>query len=237
MFDYYEPCLFGEGERSLFYRLPLEDRSMGYGEIGHLRGELYRCGFRSFWIADAPHLITPAFRRELKSLRSALGLGLLNGSNMSLDFCGTAPTVGGQDTGFKICTENYSYYFRCTPTAEGYDITMFAYDNSFLLPELAGLHKLPDHCFSILPDSGELVALQQERPTIQSFHSDDPIEVRRRIADDLNEAMGVTKAQEKAMLGGCLHGFDQPCAWPWQYDQNGEPRDYDKPKHRDKEVR
>ena len=238
MFDHYEPCLFGEGEHELFYRLPFEDRYMGYGVIGHMRGELYRGGFSSFWIADAPHLITPAFRKELKSLRSALGLGLLNGSNMSLDFCETAPGIYAYlDTGFKICTDNYSYYFRCTPTPEGFDITMYAYDNSFLLPEMAGLHELPEKCFSVLPESGELVMLQQERPYVFPFHSDDPPEIRRQVADELNEAMGVTKAQEAAMRMGVQYSFGEPCAWPWQYDQNGEPRCSDKPHQKDKEAR
>jgi len=223
----FELSPFGTGEHELFYRLPCEDRYLGYGVMGRLRGEVDFSGDYDTWLPQAPQLITPAFREEIKALREALRMEIFHGGNASLEFCRTAQAIDKRDTGFRISTDNYTYYSCCQPGGPlHYELTMFAYDNSFLLPELAGLHKLPDHCFSVQPDSGELIILQQERPYIQSFHSDDPVEVRRRIADDLNGAMGVTKAQEAAMLAGCLHGFDQPCAWPWQYDQSGEPRKY-----------
>jgi len=221
-FDHFEPCLFGTDEHELFYRLPFEDRYMGYGQIGHMRGELYHRGFRSFWVADAPHLSTPAFRREIKSLRSALGLGLLNGSHMSMEHCSTAPAVGERDTGFKICTDSYSYYFRCTPALDGYDITMYAYDNSLLMPEMAGLHELPEKCYTV--QDGELLLLRQEHPQKSTVDLSVGPATTREIADELNAELGVTKAQEAAMRMGVEHSFHEPCAWPWQYDQDGEPR-------------
>ena len=215
---------FSFEDEQLYSALPFEDRYMGFGAVGHVRAELQWYDFHHMWCPERKDFATPAFKRELKSLLGALRQGVFK-SEPDLD--AFAPSVrpvhviGNHDISFKIQSAGYSYFIRCCPMPqEGYDITIRAYDNDLLLPELAGKHELPDHCFSVMPGSGELVILQQERPYIQSFVSDDPIEVRQQVADDLNEAMGVTKAQEKAMLMGAQHGFDQPCAWPWQYEKD-----------------
>jgi len=224
-----EPFTFEDEQ--LYSALPLEDRFMGFGHIGHVRAELIWHDFHHMWCPDMDSLAIPAFRRELKALLGALRRGVFKSEPALSDF---GPTVcplqvlGNFDISFKVQSESYSYYIRCHPMARGHDITIRAYDNALLLPELAGKHKLPDHCFSVLPDNGELVVLQQERPYIQSFASDDPVEVRRQVAGDLNKALGVTKAQERAMLMGCLHGFDQPCAWPWQYEKSETPKHKDR---------
>jgi hypothetical protein len=39
----------------------------------------------------------------------------------------------------------------------------------------------------------------------------------------MNEAMGVTRQQEAAMLAGSLLGWDSPAAKPWSYDETGKP--------------
>jgi len=224
-------------DEHLYSALPLDDRSMGYGHIGHVRAELEWYDFHHMWCPDDSRLNSPAFQRDLRALLSALRRGVFKSEPALSDFAPTVrpvQVIGQHDISFKVKSESYSYYIRCRPMARGHDITIRAYDNALLLPELAGKHKLPDHCFSVLPDSGEFVILQQERPTIQSFDSDDPIEVRRHVADELNEAMGVTKAQEQAMLMGCLHGFDQPCAEPWQYEGPSEQHEHSKQqKHRE----
>jgi hypothetical protein len=43
-------------------------------------------------------------------------------------------------------------------------------------------------------------------------------------AEMLNRAMGITKAQEAAMLAGCLYGWHLPLADPRLYTKNGGPR-------------
>ena len=43
-----------------------------------------------------------------------------------------------------------------------------------------------------------------------------------------NEAIGVTKAQEAAMLFGSIYGWDKPGADPSHYDEQGAPI---RPKH------
>ena len=224
-------------DEQLYSSLPLEDRFAGYGYIGHIRAELIWYDFHQMWCPESERLNTPAFRRDLKAMVSALRRGTFKSEPALSDFGPTVrpvQVIGDFDISFKVQSESYSYYIRCHPMARGHDITIRAYDNALLLPELAGKHELPDHCLSVLPDSGELVILQQERPYIQSFDSDSSPETRREVVDELNEVMGVTKAQETAMLMGCLHGFDQPCAEPWQYEGPSEQREHSKQqKHRE----
>ncbi len=53
----------------------------------------------------------------------------------------------------------------------------------------------------------------------------------REGATALNEAMGVTKTQEAAMLFGSTYGWDKPGADPKYYDEHGEPIKFN---HRDR---
>ena len=225
---------FEEKEAQLFSQLPLEDRFMGFGAVGHMRVELEWYDFHHMWCPEDKRLAGPAFHRDRKELLRALRSenGIFYGSPALSDFLEHAQPLAHGGKGFKILTPGYTYCVYCRTTERyGYDITMYAYDNALLLPELAGKHKLPDHCFSVMPDSGELVILQQERPYIQSFDSDSSPEMRREVVDELNEVLGVTKAQEAAMLMGCLHGFDQPCAEPWQYEGPSGQHEHDKQKN------
>ena len=51
----------------------------------------------------------------------------------------------------------------------------------------------------------------------------DPV-MNRQIATAKNALLGVTRAQEEAMLAGSMFGFDKPAAKPWNYDMKGKPR-------------
>jgi hypothetical protein len=50
-------------------------------------------------------------------------------------FCRNTPgkDLSEQGHGYRIRTLRYSYYFRCRPCAQDYDIYCFAYDNRRLL--------------------------------------------------------------------------------------------------------
>ena len=55
-------------------------------------------------------------------------------------FCSANPgmELNGRGHGYTVRTLDYSYYFRCLPRLGDYDVYCFAYDNRYLLSELAG---------------------------------------------------------------------------------------------------
>jgi hypothetical protein len=86
---------------------------------------------------------------------------------------------------------------------------------------LAGKHVLPERCYAVL--DGELALLQPyEKPLL--IFAGGTADENIKLTGELNADLGVTKAQVSAMLAGIEYGFNQPCAWPWQYDENGESR-------------
>lgn len=81
---------------------------------------------------------------------------------------------------------------------------------------------LPEVCFSTMPSTGELILIKKGESGC--YHSDmttsDP-ETNRTVANEENEKLGVTKAQEAAMLTGSMFGWAVPGADPKCYDENG----------------
>lgn len=90
---------------------------------------------------------------------------------------------------------------------------------------------LPPKCFSILPSGTEMIILKR----YENGYS--PVKARpegvslREGVDALNNAMGVTRAQEAAMLAGSMFGWETPAAKPKNYNENGVPI---KPKDRER---
>lgn len=82
---------------------------------------------------------------------------------------------------------------------------------------------LPKRCFSILPSGTEAVILTRyERGYRPANVRPKDVSLREGV-DAANEAMGVTKAQEAAMLAGSMFGWDTPASKPKNYDENGKP--------------
>jgi hypothetical protein len=125
--------------------------------------------------------------------------------------------------GLKIISESYSYYLRCHPDTGLF--YMYCYDNRWLLPELAGKHKIPDVCYSTLPSTGDLILIKKgEEGYYPVDYSTDNLDINRRIANDKNMGLGVTRAQEEACLVGSMAGWTVPGAKPWKYDRDGNLR-------------
>lgn len=82
---------------------------------------------------------------------------------------------------------------------------------------------LPPKCFSLLPSGREMILLTRYESGYR------PAGIRpegmslREGADALNRSIGVTKAQEAAMLTGSMFGWDIPAARPKNYDEHGKP--------------
>ena len=79
--------------------------------------------------------------------------------------------------------------------------------------------KLPEVCFSVLPDTGELINIR--RGVSGYYHSDfstNSREANIETADEQNARLGVTPAQRQAMEVGSMFGWDVPGADPAQYE-------------------
>lgn len=85
---------------------------------------------------------------------------------------------------------------------------------------------LPKHCLTVHPSTGELVNIK--RGIGGYFPSDCSVpkdrEENRVIANYANESLGVSKAQEAAMLSGSIYGWERPAADPRMYDAEGKMR-------------
>jgi len=91
---------------------------------------------------------------------------------------------------------------------------------------------LPEKCFSITTAADEIVIITKGERFRQPAGARAEGMTAREGATAANEAMGVTKAQEAAMLFGSIYGWDKPGADPKYYDEQGKPIKF---KHRERE--
>ena len=82
---------------------------------------------------------------------------------------------------------------------------------------------LPEKCFSYLESTGEMIIITKGKkgyiPTGASGENMTP----REAVDAANKTIGVTKAQEAAMVAGSMFGWQVPGADPKNYDEQGLP--------------
>jgi hypothetical protein len=154
---------FEPEEGGLFRQMPLEleDVRFAFGAVGRVRAELEWHSFNYMWCLENDQLFTQGFRHEMNSLLHELRCrhGVFDSAEALSGVLVHAQSFENGDKGFKIQTASYSYYFRCREAERsGYDITIYAYDNARLLPELAGKHELPEKCYTVL--EGRLVLLR-----------------------------------------------------------------------------
>ena len=84
---------------------------------------------------------------------------------------------------------------------------------------------LPELCFNVLPSTGELIKVNRGENGYYPCYdrnTNDP-KANREYADDRNIKLGVSKAQEQAMLAGSMFGWHAPAADPKNYDDAGRP--------------
>jgi len=82
---------------------------------------------------------------------------------------------------------------------------------------------LPAYCYGILPETGDLILIQQGENGYQKCYNSTPYpEQNSRTAERENRQTGVTPQQAAAMLGGALFGWDSPEAKTENYDLRGK---------------
>lgn len=219
---------FEQGEEKLFFRLEGEAAER-HGAVGYMRADFGRGGdgFYTTWFDNQRHLKTPAFKGEFDNVIQSLRGGIFNDCRSLESYCQqhAGQRIGDRGVGFKVQTDAYTYCFRCNPTPHDYDIYVFAFDNRFLLPELAGHHGLPNYCFCVLPSTGEMIRVVRGETGYYPCNSAgmSPETIRFKVNDE-NQLRDVTRAQEEAMLAGSMFGWDSSAAKPWSYNQDGTPR-------------
>ena len=92
---------------------------------------------------------------------------------------------------------------------------------------------LPDKCFSISSAADEIVIITKGEMFRRPAGACAEGMTAREGATAANEAMGVTKAQESAMLFGSIYGWDKPGADPKYYNEQGEPVKFKQRNHGD----
>ena len=90
---------------------------------------------------------------------------------------------------------------------------------------------IPEMCYSTLPSSGEVIKVFRGDRSYIPLKMPIDSATARKYADDMNRRLGVSKAQEAAMLAGSMFGWSVPAADAKNYDENGNPR---RPKSKDR---
>ena len=91
---------------------------------------------------------------------------------------------------------------------------------------------LPEQCYSVLPDTGELIIIKKGESGYYRTDIDMGSKAENRaLAEEYNAKSGISKAQEQAMSVGSMFGWAVPGADPKNYDEQGQPL---RPKRKDR---
>ena len=86
-------------------------------------------------------------------------------------------------------------------------------EQELFAPKLA--EGLPELCFSILASTGALICIKRGESGYYPSDWNTPDRAQnRQIADEQNQRLGVSPAQEEAMVCGSMHGWNVPGAGP-----------------------
>ena len=92
-------------------------------------------------------------------------------------------------------------------------------------------NSLPAVCYGKVPEKRAIVMFERGFDGYRSAPFAAKRGTSRKLVDELNGELGITKAQAAAMLAGAMRGWADPAADPKNYDEQGQPI---KPRHRDR---
>ena len=132
-----------QDDEKLFFQMEGEAAER-HGYIGYFRADFGESGreFWTTWFDCQPHLKTPGYQTEfdsvINSLRNDGENPALSGRAALETFFGSNPgkDLGDRGKGYIVKTPEYSYYFRCRPDPNDYDVYCFVYENRVLTLEL-----------------------------------------------------------------------------------------------------
>ena len=146
-----------EAEELLFYSDKERDEVLG--TIGHLRIDFGRSGeeFNCTWFDHANSEKNDShFKESFDIFIDDLRTGVLKSRTEMRKFCYGKDECRNSHSytedcwGFRVLSDRYAYYIRCTPGAGDYECYIYAYDKIHLMEFLAEEKKLPEHCYSRL---------------------------------------------------------------------------------------
>jgi hypothetical protein len=130
-----------QNESKLFYRLDGEAAER-HGAIGYMRVDFGRGGqeFHTTWFDNQQHLKSLMFKDSFTLLVNYLRSEIFEDRVAMRLFCkgDYGVSLGERGTGIKLQSAGCTYYLRYKPGQSDYDAHLFAYDDRYLLPELAG---------------------------------------------------------------------------------------------------
>jgi len=132
--------------------------------------------------------------------------------------------IKGGEIRDRVCRYIDDYHFE---TTDGFSTTIYHIDEFAERAEQTGAYaiplrnSLPEKCFSVLESSNELIEIEKGfsgyKPANKILGALTP----RDAADRLNRELGVTKAQEMAMVSGSMFSWAAPAADPRNYTPDG----------------
>ena len=215
-------------EYDLFYSEPYEKKELGC--IGHLRGDFGSNG-KGFYTSWFPHAcdekndeaFKAVFDRLIGELR-AKGKVLENRASMynfcaKRKDCNLSTHFSDLTWGFRILTQDYAIYLRCTPILGDYNFYAYCYDKETLFHTLAKQRGLPRYCYTHIRTTHENVRIDFAEHGYVPYQQGGTLEEVKK----LNEEIGVTPAQKAAMEVGSMFSWNAIGADPKQYNEHGFP--------------
>lgn len=164
-----------EAEELLFYSD--KERDAALGTIGHLRIDFGRSGeeFNCTWFDHANSGKNDSyFKESFDMFIDDLRTGVLKSRTEMRKFCYRKDECRNSHSytedcwGFRVLSDRYAYYIRCTPGAGDYECYIYAYDKTHLMEFLAEEKKLPEHCYSRLASTGEPILIRYAEKRVLS---------------------------------------------------------------------